>query len=292
MTTPNPNPGSGGTPNPDPGAGGAPNPNPGAGGAPASAWHENPAFDQDTRAWLGTKGFDKLGADAALPEITKSFRNVEKLLGVPSEQIIRMPKDDTPEAWAPIYDKLGRPTDAKGYDIPVPEGQDTAYADWARGTFHELGLSSKQAKGLTEKWNAFVAEKTQAAQTEYQNGVAADTASLKKEWGAAHEKNLQIAKGAAREFGLDGKVIDALERSMGFAGVMKFMHAIGAKLGEDKFVGSGKPGGFGDVMTPEAAQAQIRALRGDPGFTARYVAGDVAAKAEMERLHKYAYPEG
>lgn len=259
--------------------------------APAPAWHEAPAFDQDTRGWLANRGLTKLQPDEALPEIVKGFRNAEKLLGVPADQVVRLPKDDDPKAWGPIYDKLGRPADPKGYDIPVPEGQDSGYADWARGTFHELGLSGKQAKALTEKWNAFVAEKMQAAQTEYANGVKADSEALQKEWGAAYEKHLQIAKGAAREFGLDAKTIDTLEQAMGFAGVMKFMHAIGAKLGEDKFIGGGKPGGFGDVTTPEMAQAQIRALRNDVEFTKRYVAGDAAARAEMERLHRYAYPE-
>ena len=287
MTTPDPNaaPAPGAAPAAPPAA-----PAPGAAPAAPPAWHADPVYDTETRGWLENRGLTKLEAGAALPEVIKGFRNAEKFIGAPPEQIIRVPKDDTPEAWNQVYDRLGRPKDPKGYDIPVPDGQDKAYSEWARGTFHELGLNAKQAKGLTEKWNAYVAEKTGAMQTEYKNSVATDAAALQKEWGAAHEKNLQVAKGAAREFGMTAEVIDSLEKAMGFAGVMKLMHSIGSKLGEDKFIQGGGGGGFGDVMSPEAAKAAIEALKKDPEFSVKYIKGDAEARAKMSRLHQYAYP--
>lgn len=114
---------------------------------------------------------------------------------------------------------------------------------------------------------------------------------LKTEWGAGYDKQIEVAKRAAVGLGVDAKTIDALEGAMGYAKVMKFFNGLGSKMGEAEFVGGDGKGNFGAVATPQAAAARIAELRKDQAFAARFVAGDVAAKAEMERLHKLAYPE-
>lgn len=280
----------------DGGAGGAAPPTPGAPGAAGNtgtppAWH-TVGFDTETQGWIQNRGLDKLTPDKALPEVIKGYRGAEKLIGVPADRVLKLPGDtDAPESWNPVYDRLGRPADPKGYDIPLPEGSDRSFSDSLRPVFHELGLNTKQVKGLTEKYNAAVDAARADQVKEYEVRATADAKALKTEWGAAHEKNMSIAKGVAKTFGMTGDVIDALESAMGYAGVMRFLNKVGASMGEDKFHSGGASNpGFNGAMTPAAAQNRITALRADPDFVKKYLAGGAKEKEEMNRLHTMAYP--
>lgn len=243
-------------------------------------------LSDEAKGYVQNKNFDSPKA------VVESYINLEKMARGDPNTLLRLPgKDAKPEDWAPVWDKLGRPADAKGYELAVPEGGDPKFAEWAAGTFHEIGVPKSQAQALTAKWNEKVAEMTKAQETARSEANALEATKLKTEWGAGYDKQIEVAKRAALGLGVDAKTIDALEASMGYAGVMKFFNSLGAKMGEAEFVGGDGKGNFGAVSTPEAAKAKIAELRKDTGFTARYVAGDVAAKAELERLHKLAYPD-
>lgn len=254
--------------------------------APDFDWSKQ-GLETEALGYVQTKGWkNPVG-------VIESYRNLEKLTGVPPEQIIKLPKGDTPEEWGPVWDRLGRPKDAKGYEIPTPkEGADEKFVEWAKTTFHEVGLPARLAKSLAEKWNAYTQTQTAQAKESYETTIAAETQALKKEWGADHEKNITSARRAAKEFGLDANAIDRLESALGFAGLMKLMHKIGSKLGtDDSFIGADtKNPGF-NGMSASAAKAQIDALKADKAFSAKYIAGDVEAREKMTRLHQIAYPD-
>jgi hypothetical protein len=77
---------------------------------------------------------------------------------------------------------------------------------------------------------------------------------------------------------------------MGFAKVMELFHNLGSKMGESDFVSNGSNAGFG-ALSPEAARSKIAELKADKEWTNRYLSGDRAAREEMSKLHKWAYPE-
>jgi hypothetical protein len=263
-----------------------PSPSPAPVPAPvADAWLTGVSDEQ--KGYVQNKGWKAPG------ELLESYVNLEKLRGVPAERLLTLPGDDKPESWNPIYDKLGRPKDAKGYEIAVPEGGDPAFVDAASTWFHEQGLSKKQGAGLAAKWNEHVAAVTKQAEDARVAKNAGEYSALTAEWGAAFDQNVGAATNAARALGFDAPTVDALEKTLGFAGVMKMMHSLGTKLGEAKFVAGGGPGGntFAGAQTPEAAKARITALRADTDFVKRLTMGDAAAKDEWERTHKFAYPE-
>lgn len=245
-------------------------------------------LNDDMRGYVQNKGFK----DPAM--VLDSYRNLEKLMGA-RERLVKLPeKDDDAEGWNQVYERLGRPKEAKEYEIKAPEGLggDEKFVEWARSAFHELGFSKKQAEALTGKWNEYVKGSMSAQNQAYETQLAEQETALKKEWGMAHEQNLQVAKRAAKAFGLDGATIDKLETAMGYAGVMKFMHTLGSKVGEADFVGGdSKTTGFGNMLSPEAARSQINSLKADPAFVRRYTAGDAEARQTMDRLHKMAYPQ-
>lgn len=244
-------------------------------------------LSQDLRGYVENKGFKDPSS------LADSYRNLEKLLSAPKERLLRLPdKEDAPE-WGDVYNRMGRPGSADEYDIKPPQGEtNDTFAKWARDNFHELGLSKKQAQGLANRWNDYVNNGQKSSQESMVAQVAAEEAGLKKEWGMAFDQNVGLAKRAAATFGVTSEVLDKMESSMGFGGVMRFMHSLGAKLGEDTFVGGGNQGGGGfGVMSPAAALNRLAELRKDHGFIKRYAAGDIAAKDEMNKLHRFAYPD-
>lgn len=285
MSEPTPTPAPAPTPAPTPTPAPAPTPTPTP--APVAFDWKGAGLDDAGQALVGTKGWK------GVPDVVSSYVNLEKLIGAPPEKIIRLPNEMTAETMAPIYDQLGRPKEASGYNIAVPEGVDKAFAEQAKGWFHTAGLTASQAEKVAGEWNNHVtaAQKTQL--DTYTADVATQTTALKTEWGTKYDENVGVAKQAAKTFGMTEAQVSAMEKTMGFAGVHKFLHSIGAKLGEAAFVEGGGKGTF-QGMTPEMAQARISTLRKDSSFVARFNSKDPVqsgeARAEMDNLTKLAYP--
>ena len=226
-------------------------------------------------------------------EAVRSNMNMEKLIGLPQDQLLRLPKADADAAeWGKVFDRLGRPKTAEEYKLPTIEGDDGSYAKEVQNWMHEAGLTPKQAQSLAAAQNKYVKSMQTGQQESSRVQVQAELDTLKKEQGAAFDKFIQVAQGAAREFGISKDTIDSLEKAMGFAGVMRFMNALGAKIGDPKFVSGDGNSGFNGTMAPAQAQAQLSALKGDPGFVTKYLNGDVEARARMENLTKMAFPDG
>jgi hypothetical protein len=265
------------------GAGGTPPP-PAAAAAPTD-WTSG--LNDDLKGYVQTKGFKDPVS------VLDSYRNLEKLVGVPKERLLKLPeKDDAPE-WNEIYGKLGRPEKPEEYKLPMPEkGGSEEFSKWAQTTFHGLGLSRKQGEQLVAKWNEFQGG-TQKSLSEAQAvKLEAENTSLKREWGAAFEQNAAAVEHAAKEFGMNEKQLLALKEVMGPSSAMKFLHAIGSKISEAPFLGTGDGGSRGNngALTPAAARHRIAELGGDGDFMRRYAEGGASERAEMERLHKWGYP--
>ncbi len=243
-------------------------------------------LNDDTRGYVQNKGFKDPGA------VLDSYRNLEKLMGLPAENVLKLPvKDDDVDGWNKVHAKLGRPEKADEYQIAMPEkGGDPAFAKWAKEQFHGLGLSKKQGETLAAKWTEFMGGQVQAQTADLAAKGQAAESGLKKEWGAAYEQNMAMVERAANTLGMDDKVLHAFRDSMGGAEAAKFIHGLSQKLGEGKFVSGEGNQGFGGALTPSQAQQQLQSLRSDPDFVRRYTAGGSKEKAEMDRLHQFAYP--
>jgi hypothetical protein len=261
-----------------------PAPTPAASDA-AFDWSKS-GLDADNLGYVQSKNFKDPAALAG------SYRNLEKLIGVPPDQVLKLPQDDLPASWDPVFAKLGRPEKADGYTLPVPEGVDPGFAKTASTWFHEAGLSQKQAKAVTEKWNAFAGDQAKVQTEQAQARDKEQLTALQGEWGPQNmQANSAIVDRAAAEFGMAPDMVDALKASMGAGNAMKFLYNIGLKLGtEGEFIGSdGKPVSTGG-LSPDAARTQIAELRKDREFVKRYANGGAVERAELDRLHRVAYP--
>ena len=234
--------------------------------------------DAELRGWAANKGFP------GLTEALESHRNLEKLLGSDKAPLPRDENDK--EGWERIHKALGRPDDPAAYGLERLENVDPQFAGEAGNWFKEIGLNPKQAGVLAERWQAFVAGREAAERQRYEVTSAQEVAALQGEWGAAFDANVELARRAARQFGVH-EALPALERALGAKGLMSFLHRVGSGLSEDSYEAGAPAKGFS--LSPDQARARIDALKQDQAFGARYLARDAEATSEMERLHRIAF---
>ena len=249
-----------------------------------SQWYSG-LSDPADRGFVENKGYPDLAA------MVKSHRNLEGLMGVPKERLLKLPeKSDAPE-WAEIFSKLGKPEKADEYGMP--KGSPEEFTKWARETFHGLNLTKAQGEALASKITEMVAQGKQASEDAFVRESHAQLENLKKEWGAAYQSNVDAIDKLATQLGISKEHYEAMERTMGVDGFAKFLFALpqkfGAKMGESNFVHGGSEGGSGfNVMTPGAAQEQINRLMNDKSWFKKYMDGDVEARDLWTHLNKMA----
>ena len=153
----------------------------------AASWLDK--LSAEDRTYAESKGWK---SDTPPDALLSSYKNLEKVWGADKAgRALMLPKDanDT-AALDAIYDKLGRPADPSGYEISLPEGVEPDFADKAKGWFHKAGLSTGQAKAVTEAYQAAELEQAQALEQR----DATEKAALEKEWGAEYTNKVETAK--------------------------------------------------------------------------------------------------
>lgn len=242
--------------------------------------------DETTVGYVQNKGWSEP------KQVLDGYRNLEKLLGADkANNAVIIPKEGAdPKEWSALYDRIGRPTGPDGYkriEGNSPELQNQMY-----GKFHELGLTKQQGESVAQWLHELGSTQRQQAQQAQQQRFQQDVEAIKQEWGLAYNQNLAAAQNAARGLGMDAETIDRISGVLGHAATMNFLQRIGAKMSEDTFVTGDKTENFSAALTPGQAKSQIQELMSDKDFTRKYLNGDAQAKAKMESLHKFAYPEG
>ena len=252
---------------------------------------------EDGRGWLPEEfRADPTFKDIADPAaLAKSYKNAAALVGLDKGEVIRLPKDATPEAMAEVYARLGRPEKPEGYEVKGPDGLTPEVLSAFQQTAHSLGLSKAQAAGLMEFYGQGV-EGTRAQQAAAQ-AAALDTglAKVKEEWGAAYADRaagiVQLVTQVAGPNSLGS--LDALIA----AGDLPMLNLL-AKAADsmlEKGLKGGGQGNIGGTMTPAEAQAAIEAWPRDETRFKQWMNADdpghAAAMAEWTRLHELAHPK-
>lgn len=256
-----------------------PQPQPGAGGGEPTPQPNNflDGLDEDLRGYAELKGF-KDGAS-----VLTSYRNLEKMQGVPADKLLKLPDENDKEAVNAFLEKLGRPKTADGYKINIPQGQSDKLAKAMAPLFFNAGLSQKQVEQLVTGWNTMQEAEAKAIQQQQAEFVAAQEAELKNEWGGRYAENLELAKRAATSLGITGEQINAFERSTDFKTVMNMLLNIAGKLSEDSLKG-GNAGAGKDILTPAAAKAKLEQLQNDKEWVTKFNNKDSGAVEEFRRL--------
>lgn len=248
------------------------------------------------QGWLQNRGLHERPLNEAFSEAIKSYRNLESRMGAPADRLLKLPENLEGEEMGAVYDRLGRPEKPEGYDFKAPDNVELNenFTSWAKNTFHELGLNQAQGQALLNSYLEFEQGSATAAGEASQETLKVQEQALRKEWGAAFDQNVSAARRAARDLGVDAETIDALEKEMGYDGVLKLFNSVAGRILEPGFhdnpAGAGTPGGMAGAMTPAQAKDQINQLKGDKEFIKKYTAGDIEAKRKMDYLHSMAFP--
>lgn len=251
---------------------------------PAPAPQEwNAGFSDDVKGYVQNKGWKNP------QEVVESYRNFEKLQGVPQDRILKLPESaDAPEFQA-VWERLGKPKEAKDYGLKVPEkGGDPKLAEWAAEVFHKGNLTTKQAEAVMSAWNARQEQVAKQTMENQKIALSQATDRLKTEWGAAYDQKMNLAKAGVAALKLDAQTVDLIASIQGADVLFKRMAEIGAGIGESAFI-AGRPAPDGTI-TPEQAKSELKTLMQDTAWRTRYLAGDSDAKKKMEHLQRMANP--
>ncbi len=242
-------------------------------------------LDADVVGYVQNRGLDKGDPKAAFLAAVKAHREAEKLIGVPAEQVLRLPKDATDSAgWDAVKDRLGRPKDASGYDLAAYKDKvNEDFLKTAAAAAHRAGMTKADGEGFVKDIVAYEEKVAADEAAQAQAAVTVERANLLKEWGPAAEVNMIVAKNTATKLGVTAEDIAALESQIGYARVMKLFVNIGSKTGEDKFVTEGNGNGV-RVLSSQQAADRMTILKNDQAWVGKFLAGDAAARQEFQNL--------
>ena len=237
------------------------------------------ALDDDGKAWLAKAGHKDVAA------LVKSQRHLETLLGADKAgRGLVLPKDEGDgEAWSALYDKLGRPKDAAGYALDKREGVEPELAQAFGATFHELGLSARQAGGIVDRFMTMQGEAAARAEAAAAQQERGEAAQLRSSLGATYEATVETALRAAGAAGLEEAQLVAIRRAIGPAALVTALAKLGAGVLEDQVPNGAGGAGGGNALT------QLEERKKDGAFMERYLNKDKEAVQEMNRLYADAY---
>lgn len=240
----------------------------GGGGAPALGVADTKldisSFPEPIQTALNAKKIDTVGG------VLDIYTSMEKLVGA---DVIAKPGEGQYDEWLGENKALaGVPEEADGYKMPeveLPEGMklDEDAIKAGQALAHEHNLTPKQFEGFAKLMAQDRINQHNAAIESRKAEDAKLDQELRKDWGQEYDANLEAAKAWARHRGYSKEIIDALDKGMGSAVMLKEFAELGkmnAKEGGGIELGEG--GGPGGQATAVARRAE---LQGDEAFMKR-----------------------
>ena len=247
--------------------------------------------------WYGSiadaelRGFAELKGWKGLDDAVGSYRNLEKLQGVPPERLLKLPEKADDPAWNDIRAKVGFsvPEKADDYGLDKVEGFDPNFLGPAQAALHKHGVPKDMALAVMQDIAGITGEMEKAFETQRAAKFESELASLRTEWGGRFDELDQLGKRAATEYaqrsGLAAEDLEVMRDALGQAKFNKLWAGIGSSMGEASFVeGTGAtPVG---PMSPDAALARRNQMVNDADFVQRFQKGDARAVAEWNRVNE------
>ena len=261
----------------------------GAGTGNATPWHQG--VDAAILGHWQNKAYDLSDPAKVAIAATQAAIEAQRFVGVPPDQLLRLPKDTTDAAgWDTVHQRLGTPKEAKDYDftgVKFSDGSelDDNFSTAMRSALHKARVSKDAAPEIVKSVIKFFDDADKSEASIRQSTLDSQKGELKKSWGTRHDENLLQAKQGARRLGIDPETINALENVLGYDKIMEMFRKVGAGSNEDTFVDGGV-GGNSVPATQEAAIARLAELQSDKAWVDRLFKGDVSARRELDALNQ------
>lgn len=254
--------------------------------APAS-W--TTGLEADVVGHAANRGWDKLTPDKVAAEAVKAHMNAERIIGVPAEQVVRLPKKEDLAGWQGVYERLGAPKTAAEYKFDGVKWKDgTALDDKFTASLRAAAWKAHATQdGAVDIARAMIetieADETSDTTTR-QGELLVEKSKLRDSWGKNYDAFEVVAKRTAEVLGVTADQIGKLEGIVGYSGVMQMFYNIGTKIGEDSFIRNLPGGGGNGAMSKEQAGARKKSLMADPEWSKRYLSGGAEENKEMQAL--------
>jgi hypothetical protein len=188
-----------------------------------------------------------------------------------------------------VYERLGKPKEAKDYDlsgVKFSDGKEleAGFIDNMRAALHSAHVPKDAAPTVITAFVKYMEDANSAATAINKTKGDAEKATLAKNWGQNFDFNHMKAIEGARRLGITPEAVKLMENQVGYSAVMEAMRKIGAGTTEATFVERGTSG-TGVPTTREGAISRKESLLADKAWGARYIAGDLQAKQEMTALN-------
>lgn len=142
------------------------------------------------------------------PSLVKGYISAQSMIGA---EKIALPagKNDTPEYWSQVFDKLGRPKDPDGYQVKLP-GEDKipkgiqVNEERLKGfktLAHEVGLLPGQVQKLIDWHMGEVLRDYQAFSADSEKAYEAGVAAMRERFGAKADEMVDVANRVLKTFG-------------------------------------------------------------------------------------------
>ena len=188
--------------------------------------------------------------------LAKSYINLEKMLG--GDKIALPKTEEDTEGWDKVFNALGRPEDAKGYEFAepadLPEGfeYDSAAEESFREIAHAARLTKTQATALRDWFVNVKAAEHAAGEESVAAKMAESIGELTNEWGRATPQKIEAAHAAVKK--LAGDDFAAMLDETGLGNDPRLVRGF-AKIAEAV---AGDKNLIGDALT-ESTPAQLTA---------------------------------
>lgn len=227
----------------------------------------------ETKAFVGQSL--RIPGPEAGPEAKKAF--LEKLHAkVPN--VVYMPETDEEKSAveAQLWQKLGRPADAKGYSL---EGVDLGGVE-----LDVAGLAQTAAEmGLTKSQFVELAKRQAAAQAAHAKALETNRSETKKAWGAAYDSKISTIADIAAKLDTPAETINAIKAGeLPLAQLKVWDKVVEAVGGQGRAAGDHGRGDSG-AITPDEARERIAEIQGNPAYWNRGANADLheVLKAKM-----------
>ena len=226
-----------------------------------------------------------------VPGLAKSYIHAQKMIG--ADKIALPGKNASEEEWSAVYEKLGKPAEAKTYeddfgDLPIPEENINDFKEAA----HKLGLNQIQFKGLTSWYKDNLKTQVDNMNVDADTKRAESEAELRKEFGKTYDAKLKSSQRVFQTYG-DTKFLDVELKDGTKLGnhptSIKLMSNIADTISEDK-IATGEKGS--EFFTPAEAKRKIAELT-VPGtaYWNRKDPGHEDAVKEVADMQEMVHPE-
>jgi hypothetical protein len=159
-------------------------------------------------------------------------------------------KNDTPEYWSQVFDKLGRPKDPDGYQVKLP-GEDKIpegieiNEERLKGfkkLAHEVGLLPGQVQKLIDWHMGEVLKDYQAFSADSEKAYEAGVAAMRERFGAKADEMVDVANRVLKTFGGSPEEISLIAENYGNDPLITGLLAqIGVSMRESSLVRGERP---------------------------------------------------